>query len=148
MNKFLEYRLFVESTQFLTERRQSATQVYVTVNTLIFAVLGFLLTDTPTEGAILAVVSGALVASGIGASIVWLRTIDGYRKLIGWRYDQLMDMERDPDFDCCGMFTREYEDFFGPEGGGKPFSSMEAWLPKLFIVVYIAYFSFILLMRG
>lgn len=147
--KFQEYRLFAESTQFLTERRQNATQVYVTVNTLIFAVLGYLLKDAPSTGLELAVMSGALVACGIAASFVWLRTIERYRKLIGWRYEQLMHMESDLGFESHRMFTKEYESLFDPSARpGRAFSRMEAWLPRLFIVLYLAYFAFVLALRG
>lgn len=149
MEKFLEYQLFAESTQFLTERRQNATQVYVTVNTLIFAVLGYFLKDAPAVGLALVVVGGALVACGVAASIVWLRTIDRYSKLIGWRYEQLMDMENDLGFESHRMFTKEYESLFDPSArGGKAFSRMEAWLPRLFMVLYLAYFGFILALNA
>ena len=41
-DKFAEYKLFVESTQHLSERRQAATQTYLSVNTAIFAILALL----------------------------------------------------------------------------------------------------------
>jgi hypothetical protein len=38
MDKFDEYKFFGERTQLLSERRQTATPTYLTVNMAIFAV--------------------------------------------------------------------------------------------------------------
>ena len=43
---FREYEFIAASTQFLTERRQAAAHTYLTVNTAIFGVIGFLIEKT------------------------------------------------------------------------------------------------------
>lgn len=49
-DKFDEYKLFVESAQHLSERRQAATQTYLTVNTSIFAILALLVKEAGLSG--------------------------------------------------------------------------------------------------
>ena len=42
MVQFAEYQLFAESTQYLSERRQTVAQIYLGVASAIFGVLSFL----------------------------------------------------------------------------------------------------------
>ena len=94
MNKFDEYQFFAETTQHLSERRQAATQTYLTVNTAIFAVLAFLIKDAGFRGWNLVLVSLPLFMVGILACSIWYKIITQYKALIGWRYDQLMAIEQ------------------------------------------------------
>ena len=45
VDKFQEFEMFSELVQRLSERRQSASQTYLTVNTAVFGVLAFLAKD-------------------------------------------------------------------------------------------------------
>ena len=49
-DKFDEYKFFAGSTQYLSERRQSAAQTYLAVNTAVFALLAFLLKNMGIGG--------------------------------------------------------------------------------------------------
>ncbi len=64
MDKFDEYSLFSSLVQHKSQRRQAASQTYLTVNTVIFGVLAFLVKDAGlgVGGGQLAVVPGG----GIG----------------------------------------------------------------------------------
>ena len=140
MTSFDEYRLFVESTQFLTERRQAATRTFLTINTGIFAVLAFLVRDVGFRGWGLVLVALPLFLTGALACLIWHAMIQQYKALIAWRYDQLQAMERllEP---CYRMYNREWEDFFRPRAGKERFgfSRLEVWLPRLFLLLYLVY---------
>lgn len=140
MEKFDEYKFFAESTQYLSERRQAATKTYLSVNTAIFAVLAFLVKDVGFKGLNLILISLPLFLVGILACWIWYKIITQYKQLIGWRYDQLMEMERNMK-DSHRTYIKEWEDFFKPRKGKEKFgfSKLELWLPRLFAMIYIVY---------
>jgi hypothetical protein len=138
-NKFDEYKFFAESTNTLSERRQAATQTYLTVNTAIFGVIAFLVKDAQLVDWNLLFGILPLVAVGVVACIIWLKIILQYKKLINWRYDQLMTIENDL---CAqgayGFYLKEYEDLFKRQQGKEKFgfSRWERLLPILILVLY------------
>lgn len=140
MPKFEEYKFFAESTQYLSERRQAATQTYLTVNTAIFAVIAFLVKDAGLQGWNLVVLNLPLFFVGYLACLIWHKIITQYKSLIGWRYRQLMKMETDIP-DSYQVFSKEWKDFYEPRAGKEKFgfSKLEIWLPRLFLVLYIIY---------
>jgi len=140
MVTFDEYKFFADSTQHLSERRQAATQTYLTVNTAVFAVLAFLISDAGFKGFDLFLVSFPLFLVSVMACLIWSKIITQYKALIGWRYDRLMEMEKSIP-DCQQMYNKEWEDFFKPRLGKEKFgfSRLEAWLPRMFFGLYIAY---------
>ena len=140
MDKFAEYKLFSEAAQRLTERRQAAAQVYLSVNTAIFALIAFLLRDAGVEGRMLALLTLPLFVVGVFACFVWYKLIYHYKRLIGWRYEQLMAMEKALP-DSHQMYCKEKEQFFTPHNGkeGFGFSTLEGWLPQVILALYIVY---------
>jgi hypothetical protein len=158
VNKFEEYRFFTESTAKLSDRRQLTTQVWVTLHTLLFAALGFLMKQADANvqsgmesgaaaasgGQWVVVLSsfGPLLLLGLFSCVIWRKMLLSYRALIGWRYDQLMEMERSPQLEGLHkFFSREWEEFFGPDAK-RPrigFTRLEALLPTVLIFVYLAF---------
>jgi hypothetical protein len=140
MERFDEYKFFADGTQKLADRRQAATQVYLGVHTAIFALIAFLLKDAGLEGRLLALLTLPLFAVGVFACIVWHKLIDRYKRLITWRYDQLMAMEKTLP-DSYQMYSKEQEHFF-PGHNGKEmfgFSKLEVRLPEVILALYIIY---------
>lgn len=140
MPTFEEYRFFAESTQYLSERRQAATQTYLTVNTAIFAVLAFLVKDAGFRGWGLVLASAPLYLVGILVCLIWHAIISQYKALIAWRYEQLQAMEQHLE-GSHRMYIREWETFFKPRQGKERFgfSRLEIWLPRLFLALYLVY---------
>ena len=140
MDKFEEYKFFAENTHHLSERRQAATQTYLTVNTAIFGVIAFLIKDANLEGEFeLAISLIPLFIVGMLACFIWNRIIIQHKLLINWRYDQLMKIEKDPRMKGSHQFyLREWEEFFKPLQGKEKFgfSVLEKLLPMLFMVLY------------
>lgn len=137
-----EYKFFAESTQFLTERRQAAAQVYLGVNTALIAIAGFLIKDIGVSGNAFILVAWFIFIIGIIVCRAWIGIINRYKDLIKWRYDQLMAMEQAAEQSMQGsyqMYTKEYK-FFSDAAGEKDtfkFSVTERMLPALFIAVYV-----------
>jgi hypothetical protein len=143
-HKFDEYKLFVGSTQHLSERRQAATQTYLSVNTAIFAILALLVKEAGLKGGTLVAVSLPLFLVGILACLIWHRIIMQYKALIGWRYDQLMAMERGMP-ESHQIYVKENKEFFKQEKKKFGFSRLEVWLPRLFLALYIVYATVLIL---
>jgi hypothetical protein len=140
MDKFEEYKLFAEDAQKLSERRQNTSKTYVTVNAAIFAVLALLIKDVGFRGWTLVLTALPLFLTGVLTSIVWQKIIIQHKMLIGWRYDQLKEMEK-VIAGSYQMYTKEWEDFFKPRQGKErfSFSLLEIWLPRLFLALYFIY---------
>lgn len=138
---FREYEFIAHSTQFLTERRQSAAHTYLTVNTAIFAILGLLIEKVQLKGITLLIASSPLLLVGLISCGVWQRALKHYRSLTDWRYRQLMLIEnRDDMRGSHRLYTREWNEFDEKiRDRGFPFSKLEAALPLLFALLYVAY---------
>jgi len=146
MNKFDEYKFFAQSTQFLTDKRQSATQTYLTVNSAIFAVLAFLIKDLKFTNWDLVIITIPIFIAGMLVCWIWRRMITQYKQLINWRYDQLMKMERVMP-DSYQIYIKEWEDFYKQRSGKEKFgfSRLEIILPILFMILYVIYLSGLIL---
>jgi hypothetical protein len=140
MNRSEEYKFFSDGTQKLADRRQATTQVYLSVNTAIFALIAFLLRDVGVEGRLQALLTLPLFAVGVFACLVWYKLIAGYKRLISWRYDQLMAMEKTLP-DSYQMYCKEQQRFFGSQDNKEKFgfSRLEVWLPQVILALYIVY---------
>jgi hypothetical protein len=140
MDKFEEFKFFAQMTQDLSQRRQNATQTFLTVNTVIFTVLAFLVKDAGFRGWGLVAITIPLFMVGIIACLVWLRIIGDYQRIIGWRYEELRSMEAALP-GAYGMFQREWQRYYEPKDTRERMgsSSLEARLPRLFITLYLLY---------
>jgi len=139
MDKFEEYKFFAENTHHLSERRQAATQTYLTVNTAIFGVIAFLIKDANIGEWELSIALMPLFIVGMLACFIWNKIIIQHKKLINWRYDQLMEIEKDPKMKGSHQFyLKERDEFFKPLQGREKlgFSALEKLLPVLFMVLY------------
>jgi len=141
MEKFEEYKFFTERVERHSERRQQASQNYLTINTAVFGIIVLVLKDSGLHGWNLVVGASPLFLVGIIISSVWLKIIFDYKKMIDWHYEQLREMEKEIP-GSFQMHTREWEEFFNPakpRKGQVGFSHLEAWMPLLFTAIYIIY---------
>jgi hypothetical protein len=140
MDKFDEYKFFAERTLHLSDRRQTATQIYLTVNAAIFTVLAFQAKDLGIRGWPLVIVTLPLFLVGIVACFIWHRLITQYKPLINWHYEQLREIENALS-ESQHIFQKEWMRFYQPHQGKEKFgfSIIEVWLPRLFLALYALY---------
>jgi hypothetical protein len=138
--KFEEYKLFSELVQRLSERRQTASQTSLAVNTAAFGVLAFLAKDAGFHGWGLVGVSVPLFLVGIMACVIWHKIVTHFREIIGWHYEQLRDMEAVLP-ESTRIYCKEWGRFYRAQADktGFSFSQLEIWLPRLFIALYAIY---------
>lgn len=140
MQHFEEYKFFTENTQHLSERRQGATQTFLTINTAIFTILAFLIKDAGFKAWGLVLVSLPLFLVGVLVCLIWAKILSQFKLLISWRYQQLRVMEQAMP-ESYQLLTKEWEDYFKPRQGKERFgfSRLEQLLPQLFLVLYGIY---------
>jgi len=140
MDKFEEYKLLNERTQKLSERRQTTTQTYLTINTAIFGAVAFLVTDSGLHGWALTMIVLPLFGVGVLACFIWLGIANKLEKFLDWQYDRLREMEQEIPGNSM-ILTRENKEFYEPAQGQKKFSFtlQEAWLPRLLMILFGLY---------
>jgi len=140
--KLEEYRIFIEDTSRYSDRRQTVTNIYVGVNTILLTAIALLLANGdagsatgppyPSVPCVLVLVS----AAGVAASSVWLFLVHRYERIIAARLRELKNIEQD----LAGshqMYRRMDEAFCGKV---PSFSKPEKVLPIVFIVLHCLLF--------
>jgi hypothetical protein len=140
MDKFEEYKLLNERAQKLSERRQTTSQTYLTINTAIFGAAAFLIKDSGLQGWALVLIALPLFCVGIIACFIWLGIANKLEKFLDWQYDRLREMEQAIPGNSM-ILTRENKEFYEPTPGKKKFSFtlQEAWLPRLLMILFAIY---------
>lgn len=148
IDKYDEYKFYVDNTQHLDDRRQSLTEMFLGVNTAIFALVGFMVKDAGLEGSLVGLMIAPLFVVGILACLLWISSINRFRRLISWRFDQLMAMERALP-ESHQMYLKEWELMFAREAGRKILGlSLLDWLPRALLVLWMVYGSAFLVAKA
>jgi hypothetical protein len=148
LNKFDEYKLFVEDTARFSERRQKVSSTYVAVNSIILSAVALLVKDAGlfTRWQALAVVP--LLLAGIFISLHWRQLILNYKKLVGFRVRQLKAIEESKGMAGSfqmyhaeeELYPRDEQDLLHSRKGLN-FSDLERWLPWVFVTLYILFLA-------
>jgi len=131
------YRLCLDYVKGLTERRQSVSTTYLTVNGAVSAAIAFLFKDGQISGLIDQVSALTLLVAGLVASSLWRRLIRQYSTLMGWWYEQLRDLETAMP-ETSRPITNEYDKWYS-ERKGKAAVGMtqyEIGLTWVFTTIY------------
>ncbi len=136
MDKYDEYKYFGEQTLHQSQRRQSFSQIYLTVNTGIFGITALLVKDSGLHGWNLVLASLPLFVVGLLACTIWVIIIIRFKKIISWYYEQLRAMEKGIK-GSYKFYTKEWESF--SQKPKSSFSDLEATMPKIFIGLYLVY---------
>jgi ABC-type Fe3+-siderophore transport system permease subunit len=138
-DKFEEYKLFIEDTARFSERRQTVTKTYITVNSAILGLITFFVKDARLADWWLVIAMLPLIVAGIAVCLFWYRLLVTYKTLIDFRFEQLEEMERSEALQGChGMYNMEAERFYrkAPPEQRIGFTRIEMWLPRLFMGLY------------
>jgi len=143
VDKFEEYKLFVEDTARFTDRRQTVTNIYVAVNTIMLSAVALLVTQAGLQRWLMAVAGFTVLAGGISVCLFWRQLIDKYKKLVALRIDELRKMEELPEMSGCQRMYHAEDRLYprdaqgrGVPGRMRAFSDLERQLPHVFIVLY------------
>lgn len=140
MDKFEEYKYLGDRALQQSQRRQNASQIYLTLNTAIFGVMALLIKDSGLTQWGLLLATLPLFIVGLIACVTWITIISRFKKLIGWHYEQLREIEKSIK-GSYKFFTKEWNEFsdLDREKKHSSFSNLESIMPKLFIGLYLVY---------
>ncbi len=141
IDKFEEYKFFIDDTSRFSERRQTISNIYMAVNSLLLAAIGLLIKDLTIQTSWNWLLSLPLIVAGIAVSIWWSQLIYRYKELVRLRIRVLRGMEDEME-NSVKMYHQE--DVLYPvdkngipiPGQGLNLSDIEGRLPKLFIALY------------
>lgn len=126
---FEQYKLFAESAEKVSDRRQSTNNYFLTLNSALLAFTGYL---TSISFRIWHII---LALAGISICILWILNIKSFRTLNSAKFKLLHKMEeRLP----AKLFTDEWEYLDkGNKEGYMGFSKIEQGIPIVFLILYI-----------
>ena len=122
------YHAFIESAERISDRRHSANTFFLTVNTTLLGITGYL----QNVGANLL----WLVAfAGMVLSYTWWRLIKSYRSLNTAKFKVIHDIEQQLPF---APYDAEWEQLERGQAAKvhSPFSKVEAWVPIVFMILH------------
>ncbi len=136
---FEQYRLLIEDTSRLSDRRQTVINIHLSANAVILGGLALLTQQSLLQNALATFLSLLIALVGIAICFTWRRLIKTYRELINLRIGLLKEIESRPDFgDLIQIYHRE-DALYAPANPGTRifgFSHIEGRLPILFINLY------------
>jgi len=126
---FEQYKLFAESAEKVSDRRQSTNNYFLTLNSALLAFTGYL---TSISFRIWHIV---LALAGIFICILWILNIKSFRTLNSAKFKLLHKMEEQLP---VKLFTDEWEYLDkGNKEGYMRFSKIEQGIPIVFLILYI-----------
>ena len=133
-----QYKLYVESADKISSRRDSANHFYLTLNSALFAISGYLSLLNKQSFIYL-----IIPIAGIIISFYWLKIITSYKNLNSGKFKVIHELEKNLP---AKLFYYEWETI----GNGKtkeylPLTIVEKGVPKIFMVIYVLIIIFILI---
>ena len=140
MTRESEYTTFLDLVNHLSERRQTVTATYLSVNAALIGALAFLLQDGALPDWQQRTAVLVLFGAGIVACDLWRRIIKQYNVLLGWWYEQLHSLEEALP-DSSRLIKREYEQLYARKRGRRPLglSRYERRLTWVFTAAYLLF---------
>ena len=136
-----QYKLYLELLDKISERRQTANSFFLSINTGLCAVVGYLFSkDTAPE---LRPLMWLIPVAGILLSYFWLRLVRSYRDLNSAKFTVVHLIEE-------RLPLSPYKAEWAVLRKGKdpkhytPFTHLEIWVPRSFVVMHFGLLLFFL----
>jgi len=135
-----QYKLCVEMVDKISERRQHANTFFLGINTALCALVGYIYSKD--AGPQLRPLVWSVPLAGACLSYFWYRLVRSYRDLNGAKFEVIQTIEEK-------LPLSPYRAEWVALGEGKdpkrylPFTHMEIWVPRCFIVMYVGLFFFL-----
>ena len=129
---FGQYRLIVEETARISDRRHSTNNLFVSVNSILLGAVAILVQQSTNKPVVaLLFLAFLLVGAGVLLCLFWLILLHGYSQRINRRLAYLGELE-----------TKRYAGFllpvFSVQDTKVSFARAEAGIPIVFLVTYLA----------
>lgn len=129
----------------LSDRRQTVTSTYLSVNAAIIGIMAFLFKDGQIPNISAQISFLALLFSGIAACGLWRKFITQLSTVIGWWYQQIRLLEEN-DSQSNKLITKEYQELYSKNKHNAPIglTRYETALTWLFTTIYFVFCLIIL----
>jgi len=127
-----QYKLYVETAERNSSRRLTANSFFLTINTGLSALLGYMANFKAMD---LAVAQLAIPIAGIILSYFWYRLIISYREMNSAKFKVIHEMEEKLPFRA---FEAEWEAVDRGKNAKKfrPYTNIESAIPWVFIAIH------------
>ena len=137
-SRYDEYKFLVEDTARFTDRRQNASTLYTSINSIFLAALSLIIADLNFVEKYAIFGSIVIIMAGITSCISWLTYIASYKKLIRFRFEVLKEIEQMPEMkESIKIYAREDNFYYNQDNGKGLFTQIEQNLPKIFGAIYL-----------
>jgi hypothetical protein len=130
-----QYKLYVDSSQKLGDRRLSTNSYLFTINSSLLTLLGVLATLLPERRAL-----AIIPAAGCLLSVAWALLLTSFKRLNTAKFHVIHKLEQ-----ClpANVFAMEWEDLTNAPPRYKTMSNVERFVPLLFLLFYLIVTGFI-----
>src|SRR5713226_9471659 len=134
-----QYKLYVEMADRISARRQTANSFFLSINTAIVALLGYLRAAHQTGAE---QVYWLVAAAGIVLAYMWYRLVRSYKDLNTAKFNVIHEMEQ-------ALPLKPYESEWERVGRGKnpklylPFTNVELCVPWVFLALHVVALVFL-----
>lgn len=139
-SRYDEYKMLIEDTARFTDRRQNASTLYTSINTIFLAALSIIISDFNNirgASAYALLAASVMIVAGILTAVSWRNYILNYKKLSSLRFKVLKEIEQSEGMEkSVKIYTREDELYKSSNKQGL-FASIEKKLPETFIGIYL-----------
>lgn len=128
-----QYKIYINSAEKISDRRQKANEFFLTLNSTMVALLGYVVTKMNGDDMKYLLLLSSVV--GISMCYLWYRTVRSYKGLNSGKFKVVHAIEKRLPL---ALYDTEWEIL--ERGHNKsvywPFSHIELWIPWLFIAIY------------
>lgn len=129
-----QYKIYINSAEKISDRRQKANEFFLTLNSTMVALLGYIATKMNGTNMKYLLVFSPIV--GIAMCYLWYRTVRSYKGLNSGKFKVIHAIEKRLPL---ALYDTEWEIL--DRGKNKknywPFSHIELWVPWIFITIYL-----------
>ena len=136
-SRYDEYKMLIEDTARFTDRRQNASTLYTSINSIFLAALAIIISDFDQQSDYALWAALVMIIAGIITSIYWRIYIVNYKKLSNIRFTVLKQMEQEPGMEKSIKIYEKERDLYPKDDSAGLFAIIEKRLPETFIAIYI-----------
>lgn len=129
---FEQYKLYVNSADKISDRRQKNNDFFLAINTALIAYLGYIGKEIGVNSYMLIITS----LTGIAICYSWYRLVRSYKNINTGKFNVIHKIEKELP---CSPYDIEWIELGEGKNKNKylPFTHMELKIPWIFLVLYI-----------
>lgn len=136
---FDAYKLIVDDTNELGNRRQTVDTVYESIVTLVLGADGYIAALGQFQGVVPIAATAAIGVVGIIFTTHWRNTVDKLKRVLNLRYEYLRHMEEDPDLQSINaqVYSKEWQDIYAKREATRKKTGHSRTLQSIFTGIFI-----------